>query len=131
MYMPPERVINAEYTRPALEDCPKNTMQAKILVNIKPTQGTPSLLVRPINLGAFLFRDMYSNVLDATYSELFPADITLITIRALIRWAAGRIPASCNEIVKGELAVFEVAPSNLSSFHGIKIPMKKIVPGYE
>ena len=126
--IPPERVIKAEYTRPALEDCPKNTMQAKIFVVIRPTHGTPSLFVRPMNFGAFPLRDMKSSVLDATYSELFPAEMTLITIRALIRWAAGRIPASCKEIVKGELAVFEDDPSNLSSFHGMRIPMKNIVP---
>lgn len=71
---------------------------------------------------------MNSSVLDATYSELFPAEITLITIRALMRWAAGRIPASCKEIVKGELAVFEDDPRSLSSLYGIKIPMKNIVP---
>lgn len=51
-------------------------------------------------------------------------------MRALIRWAAGRIPASSSEIVNGELAVFDVVPSNLLSFHGMSIPMKKIVPEY-
>jgi hypothetical protein len=51
-------------------------------------------------------------------------------MRALMRWAAGRIPASCNEIVKGELAVFDDLPNNLSSFHGMSIPIKKIVPKY-
>lgn len=60
-------------------------MQAKTFVNIKPIHGTPSLFVRPMNFGAFLFRDMKSNVLDATYRELFPAEMTLITIKALIK----------------------------------------------
>jgi hypothetical protein len=41
-------------------------MQANTLVNIKPAHGTPSLLVRPMNFGAFLFRDMYNSVRDAT-----------------------------------------------------------------
>jgi hypothetical protein len=54
--------------------------------------------------------------------------MTLITMRALMRWAAGRIPASCNEIVNGELAVFEEDPKSLLSFHGMRIPMKNIVP---
>lgn len=56
--------------------------------------------------------------------------MTLITMRALMRWAAGRIPASSSEIVNGELAVFDDVPNNLLSFHGMSIPMKKIVPGY-
>lgn len=47
-----------------------------------------------------------------------------------MRWAAGRIPASSSEIVNGELAVFDVVPNNLLSFHGMSIPMKKIVPEY-
>jgi hypothetical protein len=71
---------------------------------------------------------MNRSVRDATYSELFPAEMTLITIRALIRWAAGRIPASCKAIVRGELAVLEVDPSSLWSLDGIRIPMKKMVP---
>lgn len=60
-------------------------MQAKTLVRIRPTQGTPARFARPMNLGAFPFRDMNKSVRDATYSELFPAEITLITIRALMR----------------------------------------------
>jgi hypothetical protein len=71
---------------------------------------------------------MNKRVRDATYRELLPAEMTLITMRALIRWAAGRIPASCNEIVNGELAVFEEDPKSLLSFHGMRIPMKNIVP---
>lgn len=55
--------------------------------------------------------------------------MTLMTIRALIRCAAGRIPASCKAMVRGELAVFEVDPSNLWSLDGIRMPMKKMVPG--
>lgn len=54
--------------------------------------------------------------------------MTLITIRALIRWAAGRIPASERAMVKGELAVVELELSNRLSSYGIKMPMKKIVP---
>jgi hypothetical protein len=54
--------------------------------------------------------------------------MTLITIRALIRCAAGRIPASVKAIVKGELAVFEFDPRSCLSFHGMRMPMKNIVP---
>jgi len=53
-----------------------------------------------------------------------------MTIRALMRCAAGKMPASARAIVKGELAVFEVSPSSLSSLYGMRIPMKKIVPGF-
>ena len=84
-----------------------------MLVNIKPTHGTPARFVRPMNLGALPLRAMKSSVLDATYSELLPADITLITISALMRCAAGRIPASVNDIVRGELAVLELEFSSL------------------
>jgi hypothetical protein len=54
--------------------------------------------------------------------------MTLITIRALIRCAAGRIPASCKAIVRGELAVLDVDPSSLWSLYGIRMPMKNMVP---
>lgn len=104
-------------------------MQAKMFVKIRPTQGTPARLARPMNFGALPLRDMNKSVLDATYRELFPAEMTLITIRALMRCAAGRIPASCRAIVRGELAVFEVDPSSLWSLYGMRIPMKKMVPG--
>jgi hypothetical protein len=103
-------------------------MHAKTLVNTSPTHGTPRRFVRPMNFGAFPLRAIKSTVLDATYRELFPAEMTLITIKALMRWAAGRIPASSSDIVKGELAVFEVEPNSLSSFHGMSIPMKNMVP---
>lgn len=49
-------------------------------------------------------------------------------MRALIKFAAGRIPASVSAIVKGELAVVEFAFSSLSLVYGIKMPMKKMVP---
>lgn len=71
---------------------------------------------------------MKRRVLDATYKELFPAEMTLITMRALIKCAAGRIPASVRAIVKGELAVLELPLRSCLSFHGIRIPMKKIIP---
>lgn len=103
-------------------------MQAKTLVKISPTQGTPAPLARPMNLGALPLRDMNNSVRDATYRELFPAEMTLITIRALMRWAAGRIPASCKAMVRGELAVLDVDPSSLWSLDGMRMPMKKIVP---
>jgi len=64
--VPPERVINASKTFPALDDWPRNTMQAKMLVNISPTHGTPALFARPINLGALPLRDMKSSVREAT-----------------------------------------------------------------
>ena len=54
--------------------------------------------------------------------------MTLITIKALMRCAAGRMPASCREMVRGELAVLEVDPSNLGSLYGIRMPMKNMVP---
>lgn len=104
-------MIKAEYTAPALDDCPRKTMQAKIFVTMSPTHGTPALLACPINLGALPLRDMKRRIRDATYRELLPAEMTLITIKALIRCAAGRIPASVSAIVKGELAVLEFAPS--------------------
>jgi hypothetical protein len=48
-------------------------------------------------------------VREATYKDPFPAEMTLITIKALIRCAAGGMPASVSAIVKGELAALEVA----------------------
>lgn len=126
--IPPDSVMSASKTCPALEDCPRNTIQAKILVKISPTQGTPALFARPMNFGALLLRDMKRSVREATYKELFPAEITLMTIRALIRCAAGRIPASAREMVKGELAVVEVEPRSRLSVYGRRMPMKKIVP---
>lgn len=81
-----------------------------------------------MNLGALPFLDMKSRTRDATYRELLPAETTLITIKALIRCAAGRMPASVRAMVKGELAVFEVAPSNDLSLYGMRIPIKKMVP---
>jgi hypothetical protein len=47
---------------------------------------------------------------------------------ALIKCAAGRIPASARAIVNGELAVFEVSPRSLLSLYGMRIPMKNMVP---
>lgn len=104
-------------------------MHAKTFVKISPTHGTPALLTRPMSLGALPFRDMKRRVLEATYNELFPAEITLMTISALMRCAAGRMPASASAIVKGELAVLDDEPRSRLSLDGIKIPMKKIVPG--
>jgi hypothetical protein len=57
-----------------------------------------------------------------------PAEITLITMSALIKCAAGRIPASARAIVNGELAVFEVSPRSLLSLYGMRIPIKNMVP---
>ena len=51
-------------------------------------------------------------------------------MRALMRWVAEKIPASSNEIIKRELAVFDVVSNNLLSVHGIRIPTKMIVSGY-
>ena len=121
-------MIRAEYIFPALDERERNTMQENRFEQTIPTQGTPILFVRPIKRGAFPFRDMNINVRDATYSEPFPADMTLTTISALIKWAAGRIPASVSAIVKGELAVSADEPRSLSSLYGIKIPMKNMVP---
>lgn len=126
--IPPDSVIRAEYTSPALDDCPKKTMHANMFVKISPTHGTPALLARPMNLGAFPFLDMKRRMRDATYRELLPAEITLITIKELMRCAAGRMPASVKAIVKGELAVFESALNNDLSLYGMRIPMKKMVP---
>lgn len=64
--VPPDRVMSASKTCPALEDCPRKTMQAKILVKINPTQGTPALLARPMNRGALPLRDMKRSVREAT-----------------------------------------------------------------
>lgn len=86
-------------------------MQAKTLETMRATQGTPRLFVRPMNRGAFPFRDMNSRVRDETYRELLPAEMTLTTIKALMRFAAGRIPAAVSEMVNGEVAVVDEAPS--------------------
>lgn len=126
--VPPDVVIRAEYIFPALEERERKTMQENRLEQIIPTHGTPILLVRPIKRGALPFRDMNINVRDATYSEPFPAEMTLMTIRALIKCAAGRIPASVRAIVKGELAVLADEPRSLLSLYGMRIPMKNIVP---
>lgn len=90
-------------------------MHAKRFEKIKAAQGTPALFVRPRKRGAFPLRDMNRIVRDATYRELLPAEITDTTINALIRCAAGRIPASVSAIVNGELAVFDPFPSSRSS----------------
>ena len=66
--------------------------------------GTPAAFVLPRNLGAFPVRAMNKIVRDATYSDPIPADMTLTTIRALIRCAAGWIPAWDRAIVNGEFA---------------------------
>lgn len=99
-----------------------------MFVKIKAAHGTPAALVRLINRGALRLRAMKSIVRDAAYKEPIPAEMTLTTIRALIKWAAGRMPASVNEMVKGELAASELEPSNRSSLYGSRIPMKNIVP---
>lgn len=103
-------------------------MQENMFEQTIPTHGTPRELVRPMNRGALPFRAMNSKVRDATYKDPLPADMTLITIRALIRCAAGRIPASVSEMVRGELATFAVSPNSLGSLYGSRIPMKNIVP---
>lgn len=84
-FVPPDKVISAEYNFPALEDKERKEMQATRLVNSKATQGTPALFVRPRIAGALPDRPMYSIVRDATYRELLPAEITDITIKPLIR----------------------------------------------
>lgn len=70
---------------PALDDRERKTMQENKLEQIIPTHGTPALFVRPIKRGALPLRAMNINVRDETYSEPFPADMTLITMRALIK----------------------------------------------
>jgi hypothetical protein len=115
VYLPPDRVIRAEYTTPALADTSRNERQAQIFENINAAHGTPALLVTPRKPGALPLRAMNRTVRDATYSELFPAEMTEITIRALMRWAAGRIPASVKAIVSGELAVLDPCPSRRGS----------------
>lgn len=103
-------------------------MHANRFEHIKATHGTPAALVRPINFGALPLRDMNSSVRDATYNDPFPADMTLITMRALIKCAAGIMPALVRAMVKGELAAFEESPSRFGSLYGSKIPIKNIVP---
>lgn len=105
--LPPDSVISAEYSFPASDESERNAIQAKRFGKHNATHGTPYLLVRLMKRGALPFRDMYSIVLDATYSELLPAEITETTINPLIRCAAGRIPASSKEIVRGEDAVLD------------------------
>lgn len=85
-------------------------MQVKIFENTIATHGTPRAFVRPRILGAFPVRAMNRIVRDEAYSDPIPAEITLTTIRALMRCAAGRIPASESPIVSGELALEELSP---------------------
>lgn len=103
-------------------------MHANRFEQINATHGTPAAFVRPMNLGALPLRDMNSIVREATYNDPFPADITLITIRALIKCAAGRIPALVSAMVKGELAAFEESPKRWGSLYGSRIPIKNMVP---
>lgn len=105
-------MISAEYSFPASDESERNAMQAKRFEKHNATHGTPYLFVRPMKRGALPFRDMNSIVLDATYSELLPAEMTETTIKPLIRWAAGGIPASSNEIVRGEDAVSDPEASS-------------------
>lgn len=95
---------------------------------INATHGTPAALVRPINCGALPVRDMNSSVRDATYNDPFPADMTLTTISALIKCAAGRMPALVRAMVKGELAACAESPKRFGSLYGSRMPMKNIVP---
>ena len=103
-------------------------MHANRFEQINATHGTPAAFVRPINLGALPLRDMNSIVRDATYKDPFPADMTLITISALIKCAAGIMPALVSAMVKGELAAFEESPKRWGSLYGSRIPMKNMVP---
>ena len=73
-------------------------------------------------------RDKNNMVLDATYSELLPAEMTETTINALIRWAAGKIPAFSKAIVRGEAAVLDPEDRSCGSSYGIRIPIKNIIP---
>lgn len=106
-------------------------MQENRFEKTSATHGTPMRFVRPMKRGALPFLAMNSKVREATYNEPFPADTTLSTIKALIRCAAGRIPASVREIVNGELAVLADEPRSLGSVYGIRMPMKNIVPAHQ
>lgn len=103
-------------------------MHANRFEQINATHGTPAALVRPMNLGALPLRDMNSSVRDATYNDPFPADMTLITISAFIKCAAGIMPALLSAMVKGELAALEESPKRWGSLYGSRIPMKNMVP---
>ena len=103
-------------------------MHAKKLLNKSATHGTPCLFVLPKNFGAFPFLDMNKSDLEATYKLEFPAEMTDMTIKPLIREAAGSIPALSKAIVKGDLAVREPAARRFGSLYGIKIPIKNIIP---
>lgn len=126
--LPPDSVIRAVYSFPAFDDTERNAIQAKRFEKHRATHGTPYLLVRPMKRGAFPFLDMNNIVLDATYSELLPAEMTETTINPLIRWAAGRIPASSKAIVRGEDAVEDPVASSFLESYGIRMPMKNIIP---
>lgn len=54
--------------------------------------------------------------------------MTLITISALIKCAAGRMPALVRAMVRGELAACAEPPRRFGSLYGSRIPMKNIVP---
>ena len=124
----PDKVISALYTVPAASETDKNAIHAIRLEKISATQGTPALLTFPMNFGALPFRAMKSIVRDETYRDELPALITAITMTALMREAPAFMPASASAMVRGDFAVLEDLDSRRLSFHGIKIPMKNIMP---
>jgi hypothetical protein len=65
-YIPPDNVISAEYSFPALADCERKAIQAKMFENSNATQGTPWLLTFPRNFGAIPLRAIWVIVLEAT-----------------------------------------------------------------
>lgn len=120
--------MRAEYSSPALEDWDRNAIHAARFDRISAHQGTPRLSTMENMRGALPVRAMKRMVREATYREELPAEMTEMTISALMRCAAGRTPAESRAIVSGERAVREVEERRRESVYGIRIPMKNIIP---
>ena len=103
-------------------------MHATMFEKTSAAQGTPLLFVLPKNLGAFPVLAMKTMVLELTYREELPADMTASTMSALIRLAAGAMPASESEIVRGDAAVRDPEARRRLSSYGMRMPMKNTMP---
>ena len=125
----PDRVTSAENRTPAPEPTARKAMHAARLLKRRAGQGTPRESTLLSHLGALFVRAINRIVREATYREELPAEMTEITIRALMRWAAEVRPASSRAIVSGDRAARGAsAARSRGSFHGIKMPMKNIMP---
>lgn len=124
----PESVIRASYMAPPPFETDRNAMHATRLENNNATHGTPDLFTLPRIFGAFPLRAINSIVREETYSDEFPALMTATTMTALMIEAPALIPASESAMVSGDFAVLDPFDKRRLSFHGIKMPMKNIMP---